>query len=266
MPKFNDLDLENWRESNINTDSLWLINERDKSGKHKNVYHGNFIPQIPNQLIRRYTKKDEVVFEPFAGSGTTLFECEELGRRYIGLDINPEMITYIRNNRDQMFSEDRTFIEECDSTDSDAVNSAVTRGFCQLKIKNVQFVLMHPPYMDIVKFTDDKNDLSQIGDIHDFIKKFKTVCDNSLRYLEKNRYFGIVIGDVYKNSEVVPLSFYCLDMLKRNFLVRLKGIIVKNIEGNRGKIGQNSIWKIRALRSDYFIFKHEYVFVFKKEF
>ena len=55
--KHNDLDLKNWKESDINTDSLWIINQRDKSGKHKNIYHGNFIPQIPNQLIRRYTKK-----------------------------------------------------------------------------------------------------------------------------------------------------------------------------------------------------------------
>lgn len=266
MLKFNDLDLENWRESNINTDSLWLINERDKSGKHKNIYHGNFIPQIPNQLIRRYTKKDEVVFEPFAGSGTTLFECEELGRKYIGLDINPEMIQYIQNNRDQMFSEDRTFIEQCDSTDVEAVSSAVGRGLKQLVEKDVQFVLIHPPYMDIVKFTENENDLSRINDINDFVQKFKTVCENSLAYLRKNRYFAIVIGDVYKNSEVLPLSFYCMDMIKRNFRVKLKGVIVKNIEGNRGKIGQNSIWKIRALRSDYFIFKHEYIFVFKKEF
>ena len=45
--KFNDLDMKNWKESDINTDSLWVINERDKSGKHKNVYHGNFIPQLP---------------------------------------------------------------------------------------------------------------------------------------------------------------------------------------------------------------------------
>lgn len=66
MPKFNDLELENWRDCDVNTDSLWLIQERTKTGKHKNVYHGNFIPQIPNQLIRRYTKKNEVVFEPEA--------------------------------------------------------------------------------------------------------------------------------------------------------------------------------------------------------
>ncbi len=58
MARFNDLDLANWKELDINTDSLWLIKERDKSGKHKNSYHGNFILQIPNQLIRRYIKEE----------------------------------------------------------------------------------------------------------------------------------------------------------------------------------------------------------------
>ena len=42
MGKFNDIDLENWRESDVNTDSLWLIGERAKTGKHRSVYHGNF--------------------------------------------------------------------------------------------------------------------------------------------------------------------------------------------------------------------------------
>jgi DNA modification methylase len=95
--KFNDLDLKNWKELDINTDSLWLISERDKSGKHKNVYHGNFIPQIPNQLLKRFTKTNDVVLEPFMGSGTTLFECEKLERRYIGFDINPAMLEYVND-------------------------------------------------------------------------------------------------------------------------------------------------------------------------
>ncbi|MDD2516437.1 MAG: DNA methyltransferase, partial [Candidatus Gracilibacteria bacterium] len=89
MPKFNDLDLtgENWKKyENILTDSLWIINERDKSGKHSNFYHGNFIPQIPNQLIQRYTKKGEYVLDFFLGSSTTAIECEKLERNIIGVD------------------------------------------------------------------------------------------------------------------------------------------------------------------------------------
>ena len=260
--KHNDLDIENWKELNINTDSLWLISERDKSGKHENIYHGNFVPQIPNQLIRRFTKKGETVFEPFMGSGTTLFECEKLDRKYVGLDINPKIVDYVRQ---KIGVGSEYFIEECNSLDVGKVSLNIKQAFEMLSVKNVQFVLMHPPYLDIVKFTDDENDLSQIGNLKEFIGKFKIVCENSLKYLDKNRYFAIVVGDVYKNGEVLPLAFYCMDMIKRNFAVKLKGIVVKNIEGNRGKIGQNNIWKYRALNSDYFIFKHEYIFVFKKE-
>ena len=74
------------------------------------------------------------------------------------------------------------------------------------------------------------------------------------------------MGDIYKKSEVVPLGFYTMYMLKKNFKVKLKGILVKNIEGNRGKLGAQNIWKYRAMKSDYFLFKHEYIFVFKKDY
>ena len=118
----------------------------------------------------------------------------------------------------------------------------------------------------IVKFTDDKNDLSNSKNIDEFLAKFKKSLSNSLEFLAKNRYFAIVIGDIYKNSEVVPLSFLCMNMVKSSFKTKLKGIIVKNIEGNRGKLGVGGIWRYRALKSDYYIFKHEYILVFKKEF
>ncbi len=78
MPIFNDINLKDWKESEVWTDSLWLISERDKTGKHSGFYHGNFVPQIPRQFILRYTKKSEVVFDPFVGSGTTAYEAENL--------------------------------------------------------------------------------------------------------------------------------------------------------------------------------------------
>jgi 16S rRNA G966 N2-methylase RsmD len=251
-------------ETEINVDSLWLIPQRDKTGKHKNIYHGNFIPQIPNQLIRRYTKEQDVILEPFAGSGTTLFECENLNRKYIGFDINSQMINYIKDTMGQNLYTDKYYIQHCNSLDEKEIDKNIKNAYNNLKSNNVQFILMHPPYMDIIKFTDHKNDLSNINNLKDFLDKFKIICDIFLKYLEINKYFAIVIGDVYKNSEVIPLSFYCMYMIKKNFKTKLKGIIVKNIEGNRGKLGQAGIWKYRALKSDYFLFKHEYIFVFKK--
>ena len=249
---------------NINVDSLWLINERDKSGKHTNVYHGNFIPQIPNQLIRRYTKENDTVLDLFMGSGTTLYECEKLNRNFIGFDINTEIIDYVKSKMTE--TQNIKFkINECDVADEVLFKENIEKSVSELGTEKVKFIIAHPPYMDIVKFTNKAEDLSQIGDLTTFVKIFVKIIKNVLPYLENKKYFGIVIGDVYKKSEVVPLAFYILDAVKRNFDVKLKGIIIKNIEGNRGKLGQKNIWQYRALKSDYFIFKHEYILVFKKE-
>jgi len=252
MSKYNDVDIKNWQNEDINTDSLWLINERDKSGKHSNIYHGNFVPQIPNQLIRRFTKQGETVLDLFMGSGTTLFECEKLSRNFIGFDINETIIGFVENQMNE--TQNIEFkIHNCDVTNKQDFDTSINN-------QKVQFLIAHPPYLDIVKFTEKVEDLSQISDTKIFLEKLITAIGNGLNYLEKDRYFAVVIGDVYKNSEVVPLGFYVENAIKQNFKVKLKGIIVKNIEGNRGKIGQNTIWKYRAMQSDYYIFKHEYIF------
>ena len=45
---------------------------------------------------------------------------------------------------------------------------------------------------------------------------------------------------------------------------KMKAILVKNFEETKGKSNQKAIWRYRALASDFYIFKHEYIFVFKK--
>ena len=57
-----------------------------------------------------------------------------------------------------------------------------------------------------------------------------------------------------EKSEVIPLAFKIMESVKQHLKVKLKGIVVKNIEGNRGKLGAQNIWKYRALKSDYFLF------------
>ena len=53
--------------------------------------------------------------------------------------------------------------------------------------------------------------------------------------------------------------------IKKAVKCQLKGIVVKDMVGNRGKIGAESLWRYRALKNGNFLFKHEYIFVFKKQ-
>lgn len=206
------IDLNNWQNCDILTDDLWLFPNRDRQGKHKNIYHVNFIPQIPYQLISRYTKSGEVVLDPFFGSGTTLFECEKLNRKFIGFDINIKMLEFVQS---QMIDSPKYFfaLNLFDNTDEQA-KYYIQKSLNYLKEKSISFAIFHPPYHNIVQFTDNKNDLSNCQSVDEFINKFQKTISNSLAFLEKNRYFAVVIGDIYQKSEVVPLSFLCMNMIK----------------------------------------------------
>jgi hypothetical protein len=131
--------------------------------------------------------------------------------------------------------------------------------------KSVHLIILHPPYHDIIKFSDKKEDLCNTATVEEFITKFGDAIENFSDLLERNRYLAIVIGDKYTNSEWVPLGFYLMrETLKRGQGLKLKSILIKNMVNNRAKLNQENLWRYRALVGGFYIFKHEYILVFKK--
>ena len=260
--KINDINLNRWKEyDDILTDSLWIIPKRDGTGVHTADYWGNFIPQIPNQMLKRYTKKGEWVLDTFVGCGTTLIESQRLGRNGIGVELQKNIAQKAMNliasepNKHGVITEVLT----ADSAELDF--KAVLKKHNQ---KSVQLLIMHPPYFDIIKFSNDPRDLSNAPSVDKFLEMMNTIVDNASNVLQKGRYFALVIGDKYSKGEWIPLGFLTMkEILQRGF--SLKSIIVKNFEETTAKRNQKELWRYRALVGGFYIFKHEYIFVFKKK-
>lgn len=259
--KINDINFLRWKEyDEIITDSLWILDKRDTSGSHLGWYWGNFVPQIPHQLILRYTKKGDWVLDTFLGSGTTLIECRRLGRNGIGIELNHEVA---KKAKELIEKEQNKFNIITSIFVGDSRTIEINQILKEIGINRFQLLLMHPPYHDIIKFSDNENDLSNAKSLDEFLKMFGAVVDNVSPYLEKERYFALVIGDKYSKGEWIPLGFYCMrEVLKRDY--SLKSIIVKNFEETRGKRNQKELWRYRALVGGFYIFKHEYIMIFKK--
>ena len=55
-----------------------------------------FPVELPEQLIRLYTFADDLVLDPFMGSGSALVAAARLGRRYVGYDLDPAYVEIAR--------------------------------------------------------------------------------------------------------------------------------------------------------------------------
>lgn len=259
--KNNDINLNRWKEyDDILTDSLWIEKNRDRSGGHNAGYWGNFIPQIPNQLIRRFTREGEWVLDTFSGSGTTLMECRKLNRNGVGIDISRNAIDMALDNLEKTQTPDlksRIELVQSNSTEADFEKILESLG-----IGKVQLIIMHPPYWDIIRFTEEPGDLSHAVSIDGFLSGIRKVANQAHKVLEKGRYLALVMGDKYSEGEWIPLGFRSMnEVLQEKF--RLKSIIVKNFESTRGKQKQKDLWRYRALAGGFYVFKHEYIFLFQ---
>jgi DNA modification methylase len=57
--------------------------------KDQRVHPTQYPEALAEKMIKRGSKEGDVVLDPFAGSGTSLVVAKRLGRKYIGIEINP---------------------------------------------------------------------------------------------------------------------------------------------------------------------------------
>jgi len=78
--------------SGRNKRSVWKITTKP----YKEAHFATFPEELPETCIKAGTKRGDVVLDIFAGSGTTLRVASELGRKGIGIELNPEYIKILK--------------------------------------------------------------------------------------------------------------------------------------------------------------------------
>jgi len=245
MPtRINDIRLKKWRKyPHILTEALWIIDKRN-ARYGSSQFHGNFVPDIPYQMMLRYTRRGESVLDPAAGSGTTGDVAADIGRVCHMVDLNPT----------------RHSIGRQDLLDSQAWK--FEKG-----MRPYDLIIFHPPYSDIIKYSDKPTDLSNVADSREFRVRFKQAMENLHPWLAPGRYFILVLGNIWEDGEEIPLGFLCSEQMRGRFDYKRRAVIVKNFGETQGGMyspQQANLRRYRHLKNGTYDFAGDFIFVMQK--
>ncbi len=231
--------------------TVWSFRRRGNWATHKSKYRGNWAPEVVRNLLIRYSEEGDYVLDPMIGGGTTAIECKLLNRNLLALDINPNAIEITQDALE--------FESEYNPKIKLELNDA--RTLPMLQDESIDFVLNHPPYADIIKYSDKQidADLSNIHDIDEFADEMEKVAKEFYRVLKPNKYCAILIGDTRRKKMYQPMAFKVMErFLKVGF--ELKEDIIKHQHNCKA----TGFWVNKSKDYNFLLIMHEHLFIFEK--
>jgi len=248
MQKIKKLHPENFEQE---CTTVWSFKRRGNWATHKSKYRGNWAPEVVRNLLLRYSNENDYLLDPMVGGGTTAIECKLLNRNLLALDINPEAL--------KITQEALKFESKFNPKIKLDLNDS--RSLPMLQNESIDFILNHPPYVDIIKYSDKqiKEDLSNIHDLDEFCDEIEKVAKELYRVLKKDKYCAVLIGDTRRNKMYQPLAFKVMErFLKVGF--ELKEDIIKHQHNCKA----TGFWVNKSKEYNFLLIMHEHLFIFKK--
>lgn len=212
-PPFSILDSKsgNWKKRRTKWKQLGIKSETGRKGevingnklteflkKNKTHVHDGtsiFDPALCEVLYHWFCPANGTILDPFAGGSVRGIVANYLGYKYTGIDIRQEQID---SNREQGLN-----ILEVDNQPNWYVGDSndVLNGFT----KKFDFIFTCPPYSFLEKYSDLKNDISNMN-YDDFLKVYESIINKCYSLLKSDCMACFVVGEIRdKNGEYVGL-------------------------------------------------------------
>lgn len=234
----------------LEMNTVWSFPKRGDWATHDAKYRGNWSPYIPRNIMLRYSQEGDLVLDQFVGGGTTLVEAKLLNRNIIGVDVNKAALERCKEktNFDYEFAKGKMYIKKGDA-----------RNLNFIPDESIDLICTHPPYADIIKYSEDtEGDLSHLN-VSLFLQEMKKVAKESYRVLKKQKFCAILMGDTRQKGHVIPMSFEVMKIFESAGF-KIKEIIIKEQHNCRA----TGFWKTNSVKYNFLLLAHEYLFVFRK--
>jgi Predicted DNA modification methylase len=228
----------------------WSFPKRGDWATHDARWRGNWSPYIPRNILLRYSQEGDLVLDQFAGGGTTLVEAKLLNRDIIGVDVNDTALERCKEKIDFDYepAKGNVYIKKGDARNLDFIPNA-----------SIDLICTHPPYANIIKYSENVPEDLSLLKIKDFLLEMKKVASECYRVLKTDKFCAVLMGDTRQKGHMIPMSFEVMRIFEDTGF-KLKELIIKEQHNCKA----TGYWKTNSVKYNFLLIAHEYLFVLKK--
>ena len=250
--KLNDLDPKRW----LKFQKSWFIHNPPPRKKGVLVHPAKFPETLAQEFIEFFTKKGETVLDPMAGTGSALVAALRAGRNSYGIELNPKYAEIAR----QIIEEERSTLGDVVSNLQSLIINGDAAQVTSYQLPPIKFVLTSPPYWDMlhargaetqkkrrssaeldVHYSDDPNDLGNIRDYEEFLRRLVGIYKGLKPILSEKAYLTIIVKNVKKGGKIYPLAWDIARELGQTYTLKDEKIWVQDNQ-RLAPFGLGSAW------------------------
>lgn len=260
--RYNNLTGKEWLQHSF---SIW----RDirKSDEEKSLNHPAIFPkQVCSRIIDIFTKKDDLVLDPFMGTGSTIITAYQKQRKSIGIELSKSFIEITQNRLSKIkgeFSFETLYEPILYNQDARNIIDVVN-------LNSVDLCLTSPPYWDILNmkrtadlkksryYSKDDKDLGNIDNYKAFLLELSKVFSLVYKLVKLNRHCVVILMDIRKKNIFYPFHSDFADIMK-NIGFSFEDLIIWDRQheyNNMKPLGYPYVFRVNKV--------HEYILIFKK--
>ncbi len=233
--RMNDLSNKEW----LKFQKSWFIHNPPPRKKGVLRHPAKYPETLVQEFIEFFTKKEQVVFDPMVGTGSTLVAALRSGRHGFGVELNPGYAEIAR----QVIAEERETLGEPANLLKSEVFTGDSANFAGIASENdvplIDYVITSPPYWDMlhargaqtqkkrrgadnldVFYSDDPNDVGNIHDYEQFLEKLINIYEGLQPFLRERAYLTIIVKNVKKGGKIYPLAWDLGQQLNQTYTLK----------------------------------------------
>ena len=266
--KLNDLTGKEW----IKFSKTWFVHSPPRRKNNEILHPAKYPESLVEEFISFFTKKNEWVFDPFLGTGSTLIAAGNLSRNAFGIELNKNYF----NIADKRIRENN-YKNKIIAINGNSLNISTIVKENLTQRRKFDYIITSPPYWNQLernsmrqkgrnkkgldtKYSNSAEDIGNIKSYEEFLNIQAKIFDAVYDVAKEKAYLTIITNNIYYKSKLYPLAFDTATTLtqrgEKSWVLKDEKIWLQN-DKPLIALGVNSAWVGNR--------HHQYCLIFRKE-